>query len=134
MVNPKLRLIKIRHSPILFVPILSEALYILEIFFYKLNIIQVVYLSRKTNKQKNILLNYISRTGPDIYLQTYKLGYIKEFSNLSLIADFVYDKNIVDAKLQNLHSLASSILMSNYVSKRTRKSLQNFIPKLYGRT
>lgn len=123
----------IKHSPFLFVPMFSDLVYVFQIFLLKFNLTDKILVSRKNNIYKDKLLELVSQQRPVVYLQTYKMGFIKELSGCEVCADFTISVNLKKMQLSELHAISGALLSAKYVSNQTRVSLGSFLPINYGK-
>lgn len=111
----------------------SDLVYVFQIFLLKFNLTDKILVSRKNNIYKDKLLELVSQQRPVVYLQTYKMGFIKELSGCEVCADFTISVNLKKMQLSELHAISGALLSAKYVSNQTRVSLGSFLPINYGK-
>ena len=120
------KIIFLRHSPILFIPILGTFLYALQKYLYLKGFTKCIYLSRKTNKFKDYLLETLSKDNSIFICQTYKLGVILKKIDQKIISDFSAPKNFEKLPINKLHEISWTLILSDSLTTRTKKSLNEF--------
>ena len=129
--NQLSRVIVLRHSRLLYISLLSTILYKLQNYLYDRRIISTVWISRKENSERDKLLKKTSRNSASIICKSSKFGRVLTRLKLKIISDFEAPSNLRNRSINELHEILWTLVLSEAVTPRTKKSLSNFLPKKF---
>lgn len=125
------KIVYIRHSSLLFLPFVGTLLYKLQNYLYDKGVVEILYISRKENPQKGKLIKKISSKADTVVCQSYKFGRILRPLEPTVVADFNAPAGFKNQPLEKLHEIAWTLILSDRVTQKTKKSFGDFLPETF---
>ena len=121
------RIVYLYHNRILTLPLINSLLYKLQIFLYEKELINIILISSRKNKLRSELLKRISKRTTYLICRSFKFGRLL----YKIKCEKILDINIKNTSLLNekdIYSLMWTLVFTDFISSRTKKSLTDFIP------
>lgn len=119
----------IDHSKILSAPIIGSFFYEFQSNLYEKNILYQLKFARRKNRLKENLLKDISKNSGCVICRTLKFGRLLGKIEAPVILDISEKIDFSDLPRGEQHSLMWSLVFASFVTKRTKNTLRDFLPK-----
>ncbi len=123
-------IIWLKYTPLLSLPLIGTFLYIVELFLFKRNLLLSIYLSRKENIYRNLLIKEANHQAIKIICTNYKLA----FTLLNFKPPIYLDVNKIKINKLNqndLYDLMWTLVFCKATTEKTHIYLKGFIPENY---
>ena len=115
------------NNKIMSIPLIGDLFYIIQHYLFETGLNNHIFLSRKKSRIRDKLIRHVSNESASIVCRSIELGKMLEEINTAKIFD-VSVKNYGKFNTEQLYFLMWSLVFSDSVTEKTKKSLGNFIP------